>query len=74
MRTNVSKVAFVNSRGTGCSQSGVISALEQDSGRAGIRSERSHGWRSERSACLASDRKGICRFPAKITQLENLIL
>ena len=36
-------------RGTGYSQSGVISALKQDSGRVGIRSERSHGWRSERS-------------------------
>ena len=45
----MSKIGLVIGRGTGCFRSGVISALKQDSRRAGIRSERSHGWRSERS-------------------------
>ena len=36
-------------RGSACSRSGVMSALEQDCGRADLRRERSHGGRSERS-------------------------
>jgi hypothetical protein len=48
-----------------------MSSLEQDRGRADIRSERSHGWRSERSrgnmpvACL-SEKATSLRAPRRI--------
>jgi len=55
------------SRGTGCSRSGVFWTRSQEGGGAKIRSEQSHDG-------VASVAEGICRFPARDVPFTSMIL